>query len=144
MDKININNLFPAKNKNNNGTLNVTTLYQTNKSDKTSPIKLSIDELINERDIKKNKAVVYYEKTYNMALKKIKDINRINSTTDIIYDVVEAKYGCREYDPLECLNYIEERLRGTYYMDTLKLSNKSLFISWKNIEDNRKTIGEAK
>ncbi len=141
MDKISIDNLFPSSNKDNNKPLDVTSLYNNHNRRKNEDT-FSVDSLINDWEKKKRKVTENYKKRYYMVLRKIKEINKINNTTEIIYDVPEVVYGCREYDPYKCLEYIETRLRNLHYMDTLKLSNKSIFISWKNIEENRKNKEE--
>lgn len=141
MDRLNINNLFPT-NKDNIRPLDVNSLYNPKKKKKND--KFSIDGLINDQEEKKKKVLEHYNRIYNMVLKKIKTMNKINNTTEIIYDVVGSIYGCREYNSFDCLNYIEKRLREKYYMDTYKLSEKSIFISWKNIKENREKVNKSK
>jgi hypothetical protein len=138
MDRININNLFST---NRIATeeipLDVNSLY-VNDLPTTKKIDFSIDNLLSHKKEKKKKVKEYYKKIYNIILKKIQCVNKINDTTDIIYDVPELIFGLKEYNHIECIDYIQTNLRNLYHMDTLKLSNnKSIFISWKNIEENR-------
>ena len=56
-----------------------------------------------------------------------------DQVTDIIFTVVESVAECKDYDPLECLEYISEKLRNEHF-DTTILSNTSIFITWKYLE----------
>ena len=145
MDRININNLFP-KNRiaTNDNPLDVKSLFKCNPAlGEKKSVDFSVDGLLIHKEERKKKIRDQYRKTYNMVLNKIKIVNKINDTTDIIYDVPEAVFGLKEYNSHECLEYIENKLRNLYYMDTLKLSSKSMFISWKSIENNRKKHQET-
>ena len=143
MDKLSINNLFPpSSNKNNNNNhnepLNVNSIYNQNMHKKSNKIQFSIDGLLSRKEERKRKMIESYRKIYGILLNKISNVNKINDTTEIIYDVPEAIFGCKDYTSTECLRYVENKLRNVYHMDTLKLSDKSIFISWKYIEENRK------
>ena len=70
-----------------------------------------------------------------MCLNKIDLANSIHKI-DIIYEIPASVYRCVEYESVECLAYLEERLRKLY-MDTLILSGTSIFISWSNVEGNK-------
>ena len=144
MDQININNLFPKnKHADKNNPLDVKTLFASNPPlGEKKKVEFSVDGLLSHKEERKRKIRDQYRKIYYMVLNKIKMVNKINDTTDIIYDVPEAIFGMKHYSSIECLDYIESKLRSLYYMDTLKLSNKSIFISWKHIEDNRKKQNE--
>ena len=135
MDKLNINILFPS-NRTNDKPLDVNNIY-SQQTKKKGP-NLSVDGLLSRKEERKRKTIESYKKVYNMVLNKISTSNKINDTTEIIYDVPESIFGCKDYTSTTCLEYIESKLRNIYFMDTLKLSHKSIFISWKNIEDNRK------
>lgn len=136
MDKININNLFPSnKPINQNTPLDVNTIYN---QDRKINNRFSVDSLLKRKEDRKRKTIENYRKVYHMVLNKISTVNKINDTTELIYDVPEAIFGCKDYNSTDCLEYVENKLRNLYHMDTLKLTNKSIFISWKHIEDNRK------
>lgn len=137
MDKININNLFPSNVPiDRDKPLDVTTIY--NQDPKKTVARFSVDSLLKRKEERKRKTIDSYRKVYHMILNKISSANKVNDTTEIIYDVPEAIFGCKDYSSTDCLEYIENKLRNVYFMDTLKLSGRSIFISWKNIEDNRK------
>lgn len=141
MDRININNLFPSNTNNGQNTpLDVNTLYTKNNKNINKTQKFSIDNLLSRKEERKQKTRDNYRRIYNIVLNKITNVNKINDTTELIYNVPDAVFGCKDYIDAECLEYIEYKLRNIYYMDTLKLSNKSIFISWKNIDENRKNI----
>jgi hypothetical protein len=142
MENININNLFRTnKFSSNDKPLDVNSLCIQNNNENNennNKTEFSIDNLLSHKEERKRKVKDKYRYIYNVVLKKIKNVNKINDTTDIIYDVPEIIFGIKDYRSDDCIEYIQTKLRNLYYMDTLKLSNKSIFISWKNIEDNRK------
>jgi hypothetical protein len=143
MDNINISNLFPASyNKNTtNEPLNVRSLYNFNNKcslklneDTRKPVNFSIDSLINVRKEKQKKIHDKYKRITDTCLNNIKSANKIYQT-DIIFNVPLTVLGCNEYDSLECLDYIEYKLRKLH-MDTYIISKTTIFISWLHIEDN--------
>lgn len=134
MDRINIDNLF-SNNSDNKRPLDVYSIYQNEDKNKNK-IKFNIDKLINAKEEKKKKVFIQYNKIYNMCLNKIDTANRINKT-DIIYDVPLFIYRCEEYNVLDCLKYLQDKLRDIY-IDTLIILPSSIFISWANIDVNRK------
>lgn len=139
MDKININNLF-SKNKlaNKERPLDIKSLFANNNNTRIEKkVSFSIEKLLNHKEEKIKRTREQYRKIYNMILNKIDTVSKINDTTDIIYDVPECIIGFKDYNSIECLEYLENKLRSVYFMDTLKLSNKSIFISWKHIVRNR-------
>ena len=77
-----------------------------------------------------------YKKIYNICLNKIDTANSMRKT-DIIFEIPRLIFRCPEYDPFECLNYLEKKLRNLD-MDTLRMSGLFIFISWQNIKKNRK------
>ncbi len=134
MDKINIDNLF-STDSNKKNPLDVYSLYNHYERKVSNNIKFNIDKLINAKEEKKRKVFQHYRKIYNVCLNKIDIANSIRKT-DIIYDVPLYIYRCEEYNIVECLEYLEEKLRDIY-MDTLIVPPSSIFISWTNIEDNK-------
>ena len=141
MDNINIKNIFDD-----NYNLTKTIIDNTNKytiknlnvNDLTpslnSHVRLTDDFLINKikynENFEKKKVYELYEVKYNESLMKINNAIDINMT-DIFFQVTDAYFGCKLYNPYECLNLIQNKLRKKNF-DTLIISNNKIFISWKN------------
>jgi hypothetical protein len=135
MDHINIGNLFSNGSRVDNYIpLDVNSLYNTQKNLEEQNLDFNINKLINVREERRQEVINKYRKVFRICLKKINEANRLN-TTDMIFEIPQAIFGCSEYSQFECINYIEKKLRNLY-LDTLPLSKKSLFISWKNIQSN--------
>ncbi len=102
----------------------------------------NVNKLKKIRDDKKNKIKTEYEKRYIICLNKIEKVNR-NNMTEMIYEIPAMMINCSKYKSIDCLNYINERLLKQY-MDTLYISDHSIFISWFYIEENEKIKREEK
>ncbi|AYV78892.1 MAG: hypothetical protein Edafosvirus45_1, partial [Edafosvirus sp.] len=76
-----------------------------------------------------------FNNIYRVCLEKIKRENEFNKT-DIIFDVPLAILGNTEYKSIDCLDFIENKLRALH-IDTYKLSARSIFISWLYVEVNK-------
>jgi hypothetical protein len=129
MDKITINNLFPTTC--DLQPLDIHSLYNSKQEHVKNKINFNIDRLINLRETRKKRVLIQYEKVYGMCLKKINMANNLNKT-EVVYDVPEAAYGYFDYTSIECLKYIEERLKEMK-LEILLLDSKSIYISWANI-----------
>ena len=136
MDKISINNLFPASH--DFQPLDVNNLYNTNEQKVKNKINFNIDKLVKLREERKKKILVQYEKVFNMCLSKINLANNLNKT-EIVYDVPEAIYGHFDYVIGDCIEYVHEKLKNMD-LDTIILNEKSLYISWLYLEENRNKI----
>jgi len=136
MDKISINNLFPASH--DFQPLDVNNLYNTSDQKIKNKINFNIDKLVKLREERKRKILIQYEKVFNMCLKKINLANNMNKT-EIVYDVPEAIYGHFDYVVIDCLEYINSKLK-IMDLDTILLSEKSIYISWLYLEENRNRI----
>lgn len=140
MDKININNLFPSSN--DFRPLDVYTLYHTRDQQTTNKINFNIERLIKLREERKNKILIQYDRIFNMCLKKINIANELNKT-EIVYDVPDAIYGYLEYNRIDCLGYLENKLKSMH-LDTLILNDKTIYVSWINLHENINKAREAK
>jgi hypothetical protein len=140
MENINIKNIFdnnynltksvisdPKKYTLNNLNINNSLIYNSHGQ-------LSDDYLINKikynKNLERKKVQDLYEIKYNECLAKINNAIDINMT-DIFYQITEAYFGCKLYNSIECLNFIQDKLRKKNF-DTLIISNNKIFISWKN------------
>lgn len=130
MDKISIDNLFP-KAKCGNRPLDVYSLYNPRENKRRDEIAFSIENLKSVREEKKKKIYEEYKKLFDRCLRKITEINKKNSTY-LIYDIPPAIFGQSNYNPVECLEFIEIRLKKLN-IDAMILSNVRIYISWANI-----------
>lgn len=127
MDKISVANLFPT---NRFRPLDVNSLYNTRKQREDNKNNFNIDRLIKLREEKKKKIVEEYEKIYNMCLNKITLANNLGNT-EVIYEVPDAVYGKLEYNIVDCIAYIINKL-DEMKLDTM-IFQKSIYISWLDL-----------
>ena len=140
MNDINIKNIFANNILQNNSQektiisisdFSVNTLVESN----TFKTAISDDYIINKiksnkiNEKKKNDELC--EELYKQCLIKINTAIELNMT-DIIYSVGLSYFGYQYYDSFQCIKYIETKLREKKFL-TLVVSNKDIFISWKNI-----------
>jgi len=141
MDNINIKNIFDYNYNLTKSIINNTNKYtikNLNVNDLTpslnSYVKLTDDFLINKikynEKIEKDKVNQIYKVKYNECLMKINCAIDINMT-DIFFQVTDGYFGCKLYNSIDCINYIQKKLRKKNF-DTLIISNFKIFISWKN------------
>ena len=134
MDKISISNLFPTSK--DNKPLDVYSLYNTRDQKTKHKINLNIDRLINLREERRKKIFDHYEKIFNMCVNKINLANDLKKI-QVVYDVPDGVFGTTEYNMYDCLEYIQQKLKEKH-IDSFIISNKSIYISWENLEQNIK------
>ena len=138
MNNINIKNIFANNTLQNNTNTNicindfsVNTLVESN----TFNTSISDDFIIGKiKSCKKNEIAKIndlYETKYKECLIIINDAIEFN-LTDTIFTVGISYFGYNTYNSLECIKYIEKKLKEKNFL-TLKISHKDIFISWKNI-----------
>lgn len=93
------------------------------------------DTLIKSRIIKREKLLAAYAQSYKSCLERIKLFESMNQV-DLIFDVPANVPGCYNYNPLDCIEYIRNKLRNIY-IDTYHVSPIRLFVTWKYIEINK-------
>lgn len=140
MNDINIKNIFANNILQNNlqekpvitiNDFSVNTLVESN----TFKTAISDDYIINKiksnkiNEKKKNDDL--FEELYKQCLIKINIAIELNMT-DIVYSVGLSYFSYPYYNSFECIKYIEYKLREKNFL-TLIVSNKDIFISWKNI-----------
>ena len=79
---------------------------------------------------------VLYRKYLADCISQIENCND-HDITDIIYTVPTNILTHEKYDRFDCLEYIESKLRKKY-LDTYIVSDTQIFVSWVNIEINKK------
>ena len=139
MNDINIKNIFANNILQNSqektmisiSDFSVNTLVESN----TFKTAISDDYIINKiksnkiNEKKKNDDL--FEELYKQCLIKINTAIELNMT-DIIYSVGLSYFGYTNYNSFQCIKYIETKLKEKKFL-TLIVSNKDIFISWKNI-----------
>ena len=100
----------------------------------------SVQKLIQAKEDKRKKVLIQYNLVYDLCINKITQAN-ILGLTDIIYEVPDIIFGLHEYSPVDCLEFLERKLR-LLKIDTYKVPPYSLFISWYYIEINKKDNSE--
>lgn len=133
MNNINISNIFSNsdfQNQSNNDVLDVINLVKNNASNT-----ISGDFIINKikyiDKCDKQKNMDLYELKYNECLAKINLAIDMN-ITDIFYTIGINYFGYKTYNSLECLNFIQKKLRAKNF-ETYINSSKEIFISWKTV-----------
>lgn len=134
MDRININNIFHCKATEHDKPLDVYSLYHPEEN-KINNQDINIEVLIKQQKERKTKIVEKYQKLFEVCLKKIHQENKKNKT-DYIFNIPTIIFRCIDYEPEDCLEFIENKLRNNYF-DTLILNKTCIFISWIKIEENR-------
>ena len=139
MNNINIKNIFAKNTVQDKKTQNipitisefsVETLVDSN----TFKSNISDDFIINKIKSNKQNEITKTNELYE--LKYTECMIHINNAidmglTDIIYTVGVSYFGYQHYNCLECLIYIENKLKDKNFL-TFKRTQKDLFISWKH------------
>jgi hypothetical protein len=123
-----------------NNVLGIDTIY--NNKIRRNRIGFSLDNLMNRKENKKRRLQIEYEKVFDSCLKKIAQANHIDMT-DIIFEIPTGIIGCYDFSIKDCSDYILDKLKRMY-MDVVKLSYKSIFISWYYIKENRDEYNKLK
>ena len=97
---------------------------------------LNIDKLKHVEQERKKQIVEQYEKIYNNCLNKINLANNLHRIW-ITHEIPLGIWGLVDYNPTDCLKYIEEKL-NEIYIDTIILSINIIYISWNNLRTKNK------
>lgn len=128
MDKLSLESLFKCKTHNNTSdVLDVRTITRNQKP-------FDINVLIQTRQRKREKLLSYYEKSYDICLKKIEIANNLGKT-DLLYIVRDSVPCCPQYRSRNCIEYIKDRLQQKYF-NIHVVDDKTLFITWLYLEIN--------
>jgi hypothetical protein len=136
MNNINIKNIFSNNTLQNNPNIcindfSVNTLVESNTFNTTISDDYIIDKIKSNKKNEKIKINDLYETKYKECLIKINNAIELN-LTDVIFTVGISYFGFQSYNSLECIKYIQEKLKEKNFL-TLIISHKDIFISWKNI-----------
>ena len=88
--------------------------------------------LIIQKEIEneKTKLKEFIKKIYFDCMKKIKDAINVGST-DIFYKVPLENSEYKNYNSINCLNYIEKKLRKNNFKTFIEIDENMIFVTWK-------------
>lgn len=109
----------------------VNTIIESNTFRTTITDDYIVNKIKSNKINEKKKIDELYEELYKECLVKISNALESN-ITDIIFNVGLSYFGYPSYDPYDCIKFIEKKLKEKNFL-TMIISNKDIFISWKNI-----------
>ena len=109
----------------------VNTLVESNTFKSTISDDYIINKIKSNKIVEKKKIDNLYEELYKECLVKINTALELN-ITDIIFNVGISYFGYPTYNSYECIKFIDIKLKEKKFL-TMIISNKDIFISWKNI-----------
>lgn len=140
MNNINIKNIFAnnilqnisqEKTAINISDFSVDTLVESNTFKSTITDDFLVNKIKTNRINEKKKIDDLHEELYRECLIKINTAIELN-ITDIVFSVGSSYFGYPTYNSFICIKYIQEKLKEKKFL-TMIVSNKDIFISWKNI-----------
>lgn len=140
MNDINIKNIFAnnvlqnhSRDKTNISIkdFSVSTLVESNTFKSTISDDYIVNKIKSNKINEKKKIDDLHEELYKECLIKINIALELN-ITDIIFNIGTSYFGYPTYSSHECLKFIEKKLKEKNFL-TMIVSNKDIFISWKNI-----------
>ena len=134
MDKISLKNLVPevSISDSKKNTLDINSLVIIKNSYEDTIKNFSPQYLIKSSKEKREQVLKIYNKYYGSCLEKIKLFHN-SGKTDMIYSVPENI--SENIIPKYCMDFIEHKLKQ-HRLDTLRMTETTIFITWKYIESN--------
>jgi hypothetical protein len=138
MNNISIKNLVPDVKigDSKSSILDINSLISINNSVEESIRTFNADYLIKINKEKREKLLLIYHRLYSNCIEKIKLFNNAGRF-DLIYDVPDKIADNLDYISKYCMDFIEIKLKENY-IDTFRIDNKTIFITWKYIESSKK------
>ena len=138
MDKISIKTLVPDTRIGNlkSNILDIDSMRTINNSYEDSIKNFNADYLIKTNKEKRENLLKIYNKYYANCIEKIKLFHN-SGKFDLIYDIPDIVPNIINYIPKYCMDFIEFKLKENY-IDTYRIDNKTIFITWKYIESHKK------
>jgi hypothetical protein len=138
MDKLSIKNLVPEVKvgDSKSSILDIKSMVTINSSFEDSINNFNADYLIKTSKEKREKLLKIYNKYYANCIEKIKLFHNAGKV-DLIYEVPHSIPESIDYIPKYCMDYIEKKITDNY-MDTFRIDNRTIFITWKYIESSKK------
>jgi hypothetical protein len=135
---ISVDNLFPSEIR--SGTrgrkLDVESLFSKTPLNSEPDITFTSNILLEKREKRRREKLNYYNQMLIFCHQRIKDADD-DQASDIVFTVIESVPECKEYNSLECLEYISDKLRKED-LDTTILTPTNMFITWKYLELKKK------
>ena len=138
MNNLSIKNLVPDVKigDSKSSILDINSLISINNSVEESIRTFNADYLIKINKEKREKLLLIYHRLYSNCIEKIKLFHNAGKF-DLIYEVPEKVADNLEYISKYCMDFIEIKLKENY-IDTFRIDNKTIFITWKYIESSKK------
>ena len=138
MNNLSIKNLVPDVKigDSKSSILDINSLISINNSVEDSIRTFNADYLIKINKEKREKLLLIYHRLYSNCIEKIKLFNNAGRF-DLIYDVPDKIADNLDYISKYCMDFIEIKLKENY-IDTFRIDNKTIFITWKYIESSKK------
>jgi hypothetical protein len=131
---ISVDKLFPSDIR--SGTrgkkLDVETLFSNTPLNNDPDITFTSDVLLVKREKRRKEKLNYYRHMLRYCHKRISDADD-DQGSDIVFTVIDSVPECKDYDPMECLEFISIKLREEDF-DTTILTSTTMFITWKYLE----------
>lgn len=137
MNKISIKTLVPEIKVGNSKSniLDIDSLITINNNYDDSIRKFNAEYLIKTNKENREKLLKIYNKYYANCIEKIKLFHN-SGKQDLIYDIPDKILDNLDYIPKYCMDFIEKKLKENC-IDTYRIDNKTIFITWKYIESNK-------
>ncbi len=138
MDNLSIKNLVPDLKVSNSksSVLDINSIMTINNSVEDSIKNFNAEYLLKSNKEKREKLLKIYNKYYANCIEKIKLFHNAGRL-DLIYEVPDKILENLDYIAKYCMDFIEIKLKQNF-MDTYRIDNKTIFITWKYIESSKK------
>ena len=116
--------------------LDVESLFSNTPLNNEPDITFSSNIILARREKRRKEKLNCYRHMLKYCHTRITDADE-DQESDIVFTVIDAVPECKEYDPLECLEFISVKLREEDF-DTTILTTTTMFITWKYLELKKK------
>lgn len=128
MDKINIANIYGCNKFGASGHIDLNLI-----TDKQQKSIFDVKEILKEKEQNRGKIIKNYNELYKACLRKMDITNKVLKKTDMIFSLKDYKTNTVDFNPEECINYIDNKLEDLK-VDTYRIDSNTLFISWFYLE----------
>ena len=135
MENLSLNLLGKSNNNSNSNSNNEFNLYSLSPVKKQISVQDKINEMVENKKKKRELLLFEYDKLLTKCIDKIGIADNLGQT-ELCFDIPYAIKNLSIYKPIDCLNFIQNKLRELG-IDTLKINSTSIVISWLYIEVNR-------
>jgi len=134
MEKLSIKTICPNARIGNSksSVIDIDSMMSINNSYEESIKNFSAEYLIKSNREKREKLLIIYNKYYANCIEKIKLFHNAGKL-DLIYEIPDKIINNLDYISKYCMDFIETKLKNNK-IDTFRIDNKTIFITWKYIE----------